>query len=196
MQESEKKISLWNLPNLISLYRLLSFPFLLYLIYSKNESLFAILLCINLVSDILDGLIARTFKLQTEFGARLDSMADWGTYLLAFLGIYRFKMEDHRADFWLLYVFIGLIVFYNIFSLIKFRRLPSLHMYSAKVGGYIQGIYFFSLFAFGYYSPIFYLAMIWGWMSSIEEIIILIYLKKLRSNVKGLYWVVQSGVRQ
>lgn len=193
---SEQKKSLWNLPNFISLYRLVSFPFLLFLIYSKNESLFAILLCINLVSDILDGLIARAFKLQTEFGARLDSIADWGTYILAFLGIYQFKLDDHKADFWLLYVFIGLIIFYNIFSLIKFRRLPSLHMFSAKIGGYIQGIYFFSLFAFGYYPPIFYLAMIWGWVSSIEEIIILIYLKKLRSNVKGLYWVLKSGRRQ
>ncbi|MFM7662252.1 MAG: CDP-alcohol phosphatidyltransferase family protein [Bacteroidota bacterium] len=188
--------SRWNLPNLISLYRLLSFPFLLYLILIKNEGLFATFLCINLVSDILDGLIARAFKLQTEFGARLDSMADWGTYILAFLGIYQFKMEDHKADFWLLYVFIGLIIFYNLFSFIKFRRLPSLHMFSAKIGGYIQGIYFFSLFAFGYYPAIFYLAMIWGWVSSIEEIIILIYLKKLRSNVKGLYWVLKSGQRQ
>lgn len=186
----------WNLPNVISLYRLVSFPFLLYLIYINNESLFAILLCINLVSDILDGLIARAFKLQTEFGARLDSMADWGTYILAFLGIYQFKMEEHKADFWLLYLFIGLIVFYNIFSLCKFRRFPSLHMFSAKIGGYLQGIYFFSLFAFGYYPPIFYLAVIWGWISSIEEIIILIYLKKLRSNVKGLYWVLKSGERQ
>ena len=190
------KENLWNLPNVISLYRLVSFPFLLYLIYVNDESLFALLLCINLVSDILDGLIARVFKLQTEFGARLDSLADWGTYILAFLGIYQFKMEDHKADFWLLYVFIGLIVFYNVFSFVKFKRLPSLHMYSAKIGGYLQGIYFFSLFAFGYYPPIFYLAMIWGWMSSLEEIIILIYFKKLRSNVKGLYWVLKSGIRQ
>ena len=190
------KENIWNLPNVISLYRLVSFPFLFYLIYINNESLFALLLCINLVSDILDGLIARVFKLQTEFGARLDSLADWGTYILAFLGIYQFKMEDHKADFWLLYVFIGLIVFYNVFSFMKFKRLPSFHMYSAKIGGYLQGIYFFSLFAFGYYPPIFYLAMIWGWISSIEEIIILIYFNKLRSNVKGLYWVLKSGIRQ
>jgi CDP-diacylglycerol--glycerol-3-phosphate 3-phosphatidyltransferase len=102
-------------------------------------------------------------------------------------------MPDHGQDFWLLYPFIGLIVFYNIFSFIKFRRLPSLHMYSAKLGGYFQGIYFFGLFSYGYYAPIFYFAMIWGWLSSIEEMIILIYLKELRSNVKGLYWVLKSG---
>ena len=190
---SPKKENIWNLPNAISLYRLLSFPFLLYLIYAGNESLFATLLCINLASDAIDGIIARSFKLQTEFGARLDSMADWGTYILAFVGIYNFKMPDHGNDFWLLYPFIGLIVFYNIFSFIKFRRLPSLHMYSAKLGGYFQGIYFFGLFSYGYYAPIFYFAMIWGWLSSIEEMIILIYLKELRSNVKGLYWVLKSG---
>jgi hypothetical protein len=65
---SPKKENIWNLPNAISLYRLLSFPFLLYLIYAGNESLFATLLCINLASDAIDGIIARAFKLQTEFG--------------------------------------------------------------------------------------------------------------------------------
>jgi CDP-diacylglycerol--glycerol-3-phosphate 3-phosphatidyltransferase len=194
-QSIKTKENLWNFPNAISLYRLVSFPFLLYLIYINDESLFALLLCINLVSDILDGLIARVFKLQTEFGARLDSLADWGTYILGFLGIYKFKMEDHKADFWLLFVFISLIFFYNVLSFVKFRRLPSLHPYSTKIGGYLQGIYFFSLFAFGYYQPLFYMAMIWGWVSSLEVIIILIYFKKLRSNVKGLYWVLKSGIR-
>ncbi|WP_371412031.1 CDP-alcohol phosphatidyltransferase family protein [Sphingobacterium sp. HMA12] len=32
-------------------------------------------------------LIARLFKLQTEFGAKLDSVADIGTYLMAFMGM-------------------------------------------------------------------------------------------------------------
>jgi CDP-diacylglycerol--glycerol-3-phosphate 3-phosphatidyltransferase len=191
-KSTPQKEKIWNLPNAISLYRLLSFPFLLYLVFTGNESLFATLLCINLVSDAIDGIIARTFKLQTEFGARLDSLADWGTYILAFVGIYNFKMPDHGNDFWLLYPFIGLIVFYNILSFFKFRRMPSLHLYSTKMGGYFQGIYFFGLFAYGYYAPIFFFAMIWGWLSSIEEIIILIRSKELRSNVKGLYWILKS----
>lgn len=175
------------------MYRLLSFPFLIYLIIVGNESLFAVLLCVNLISDAVDGIIARAFKLQTEFGARLDSIADFSTYILACLGIYFFKMPDHGDDFWVLYIFIGLIIFYNVFSLIKFKRLPSLHMYSTKVGAYVQGIYFLGLFSYGYYAPIFFFAMIWGWISSLEEIIILVYLKELRSNVKGLYWVLKSG---
>lgn len=189
---SPQKENIWNIPNAISTYRLLSFPFLLYLVFAKNESLFATLLCINLVSDAIDGIIARTFKLQTEFGARLDSLADWGTYILAFVGIYNFKMPDHGNAFWLLYPFIGLIVFYNLLSFFKFKRMPSLHLYSTKVGGYLQGIYFFGLFAYGYYAPIFFIAMIWGWLSSIEEIIILLRFKELRSNVKGLYWILKT----
>jgi CDP-diacylglycerol--glycerol-3-phosphate 3-phosphatidyltransferase len=191
-KSTPQKEKIWNLPNAISMYRLLSFPFLLYLVFTGNESFFATLLCINLVSDAVDGIIARTFNLQTEFGARLDSLADWGTYILAFVGIYNFKMPDHGNDFWLLYPFIGLIVFYNLLSFFKFRRMPSLHLYSTKMGGYFQGIYFFGLFAYGYYAPIFFFAMIWGWLSSIEEIIILIRSKELRSNVKGLYWILKS----
>lgn len=182
----------WNVPNVISGYRLLSFPFLLYLIFTKQEDLFAILLCINLFSDVVDGIIARVFKLQTEFGARLDSLADYGTYILAFGGIYQFKRTDLAEDLWMLWAFIGVILLYNLVSWLKFKQFPSLHMYSTKVGGYVQGFFFFGLFAFGYTPWSYKLAMCWGYASAAEEIAVLLILPQLQSNVKGLYWVLKN----
>ena len=60
-----------NVPNFISLYRLLVFPVILFMALTGRESGFVILLCISLVSDVLDGNIARLFKLQTNFGAEV-----------------------------------------------------------------------------------------------------------------------------
>jgi CDP-diacylglycerol--glycerol-3-phosphate 3-phosphatidyltransferase len=77
----------WTIPNILSLYRILVFPFILWLILSGNQQLFAAFITISLISDLLDGLIARTFKMQTKIGALLDSWADLGTYILAFLAI-------------------------------------------------------------------------------------------------------------
>src|SRR5690554_2171081 len=72
-----------NLPNILSLYRVLVFPVIFYMALSGNESWFVILLCISLVSDILDGNLARLLKVQTNFGAALDNLGDMLTYAMA-----------------------------------------------------------------------------------------------------------------
>ena len=71
-----------NVPNFISLYRLLAFPVILVMAITGREQWYVILLCISLVSDVLDGNIARLLKLQTHFGAALDNLADICTYAI------------------------------------------------------------------------------------------------------------------
>ncbi len=181
-----------NIPNLLSLYRLLSFPVVVIFAFMHYEKVFVILLCINLITDVLDGLIARVFNMQTEIGAKLDSMADYGMYIQAFLGIYLFKSAEFAPHIVSFSFFIGLFVLCLIFSLIKFKQLPSLHLYSWKIGGYIQGIFFFVLFVFDFYTPFYYLMVIWGITSFVEHLIIQIIFKKMKSNAKGLYWVLRK----
>src|SRR3546814_12982871 len=79
----------WNVPNALSAYRILALPFIIHSIVTGDKQLFITLLSVNLITDILDGLIARVFRLQTELGAKLDSLADIGTYLMA-LSVLRF----------------------------------------------------------------------------------------------------------
>ncbi len=184
-----------NVPNILSFYRLLSFPVVLYLALTGRENWFVLLFCVNLVTDILDGLIARVFHLETEFGAKLDSMADTGTFILAVAGIWLFKWPDfepHVVSFSLL---IGLFVFSHLLTVIKFGHLPSLHLYSWKIGGYIQGIFFFVLFVFGFNTAFYYFMAIWGILSFTEHILIQLLLPELKSNMKGLYWVLRDRSR-
>ena len=76
---------LWeNTPNAISLARLLATPVLLAAVIRGHAEMFKWLLLACLLSDILDGLIARVFHLRSKFGARLDSAADM---LVAFISI-------------------------------------------------------------------------------------------------------------
>ncbi len=81
----EKKI--FNIPNILTLYRIAVFPLILGFILCGKENLFAIFVIINLLTDIADGFIARKFHLETEFGAKIDSFADDLTYLLAIIGM-------------------------------------------------------------------------------------------------------------
>jgi CDP-diacylglycerol--glycerol-3-phosphate 3-phosphatidyltransferase len=181
-----------TIPNIITLYRLLAFPVILYFIVTEKERLFAIFLIINLFTDIIDGYIARRFKMETEIGARLDSFADNLTYVLAFAGCFVFKLEDLRPHLTGMVIFISFLVLTVVISLLKFRKFPSFHLYTTKIGGYIEGAFIVILFTFGFFAPLFYLMIFWGIIGAIEHIAIQIIIPEMRSNVKGLYWVLKE----
>ena len=181
-----------NIPNALSFYRLLAFPFILYFALSGEEKIFVILLMINLITDILDGFIARRFNMQTEFGARLDSIADEGTYILAVVGIFVFKLDEFTPHLTSFLIFLSLFLSANILSLIKFKRFASLHLYSSKIGGYMQGSFFFVLFVFDFYTFYYYIMIIWGILSFVEHITIQLLIPEMKSNLKGLYWVLRD----
>lgn len=182
-----------NVPNLISLYRLLAFPVILYMALDGRENGFVILLCISLVSDVLDGNIARFFKLQTNFGAALDNLADICTYAMALLGLFLFKWDEIGPHAWILYLFLFVFVLSYLISFYRFGKIPGLHLYSAVSAGYVQSIFFFVLFVFGFYPWLYYLAVGWGVIAYTEKIFVLLRLDDIRIGVKGLYWLVKKG---
>ncbi len=181
--------SVLNVPNALSAYRLLALPFLIWSLIKPDSQMFITLLSINLITDILDGLIARTFKLETEFGARLDSMADLGTYIMAIWGMFVFKMDFVREHKIYFFIFLILFIAPQIVSLIRFRRNTSFHLYSSKIVGYLQGIFIFTFFNWGNYAPYFYFMMFCSYIAELEGLIITLFIPKLRSNVRGIYFM-------
>lgn len=65
-----------NLPNLLSFIRLILVPFIIMLLSQGDFKIAFILFLFCGITDYLDGLIARKFKLQTQLGAFLDPLAD------------------------------------------------------------------------------------------------------------------------
>ncbi|MBI4368324.1 MAG: CDP-diacylglycerol--glycerol-3-phosphate 3-phosphatidyltransferase [Candidatus Omnitrophica bacterium] len=82
-----------NLPNYITLFRIVLVPFfLISLIYYTPEKYYfrmtaLIIFFIAIITDALDGAIARQFKCKTELGTFLDPLADKLLLLSGFLGI-------------------------------------------------------------------------------------------------------------
>jgi cardiolipin synthase (CMP-forming) len=187
-----KNENVLTVPNFISFYRLIMFPVILVLALGGYERAFVILLVISLISDILDGSIARFFKLQTRFGAGLDNLADIGTYFLALLGIFLFRWEEIRRHAWFLYIFLAVFTLSYIVAFVRFGKIPGLHLYSAVTAGYIQGIFFFILFVWGFYPWMYYLAIGWGIIAYVEKIFVLLRLDDIKSGVKGLYWLMKA----
>jgi CDP-diacylglycerol--glycerol-3-phosphate 3-phosphatidyltransferase len=58
--------------------------------------------------------------------------------------------------------------------------------------GYVQGIFFFVLFVFGFYTWMYYLAVGWGIIAYTEKIIVLLRLDDIRIGVKGIYWLLKK----
>ncbi|MBD1426423.1 CDP-alcohol phosphatidyltransferase family protein [Sphingobacterium arenae] len=188
------KENIWNVPNALSAYRILALPFIIYTIVSGDKNLFITLLSINLITDILDGLIARAFKLQTELGARLDSLADIGTYIMAFVGMIvleRDFVEEYRFEFILL---IGLWFLPQLLALFRFGRFPSFHLWSSKAVGYVQGIFIFTFFLFGFWKPYFYFMLVVSCLSYLEELLLVVSLPKLRSNLKSAFFLFRQKI--
>ena len=65
-----------NLPNFLSLIRILLIPLLVILLIYEYYDLSLIILVLSAISDALDGFIARFFHQKTTLGAYLDPIAD------------------------------------------------------------------------------------------------------------------------
>lgn len=74
--KANKIITQLNLPNLLSFIRLCLVPFIITFLSQGNFKLAFVLFLFCGITDYLDGLIARKFKLQTALGAFLDPLAD------------------------------------------------------------------------------------------------------------------------
>lgn len=182
-----------NIPNIISFYRLIMFPVVLVLALLGIEKWFVILFCINLVTDILDGFIARRFNLVTKFGAALDNLADMGTYILALFGVFLFKWEDFEPHAWLLYLFLAIFVISYIVAFARFGKIPGLHLYGPVIAGYLQGLFFFVLFVWGFSLWFYYIALGWGVLAYIDKILVLLKTDDIRPGLKGIYWVMKEN---
>ena len=81
-----------NLPNYITLTRIILIPFFINLmIYGYYGAALAVFV-VACVTDALDGMIARLTKSQTELGAFLDPMADKLLIVSAFLTLVLLRM--------------------------------------------------------------------------------------------------------
>ncbi len=78
-------------------------PVLLFAALAGRSDSFKWLLLGCLLSDILDGLIARAFHLRSRMGAILDSTADMIVSVIAVLGLYLFQgsvLAEHWMPLW------------------------------------------------------------------------------------------------
>lgn len=80
-----------NVPNIITIIRILLVPFLVSQLVIKNYVMAFAILIFSAISDVLDGFIARKFNLVTKLGTVLDPVADklMQFTVFTFLAVYK-----------------------------------------------------------------------------------------------------------
>jgi len=85
----------WNLPNILTLLRLLAAPSVAIMFLYFNRPVadwFALLLFVSAaITDFVDGYLARAWKQETKFGAMMDPIADKAMVIIALVVITGFS---------------------------------------------------------------------------------------------------------
>ena len=95
----KKKINIYNLPNLLSLIRIIASPLLVLLVFhGMGIWPMAILFAIAAFTDFLDGFIARRFNMVTNLGRKLDMIADRILVLSLVIAIFLYGIKNNLVD--------------------------------------------------------------------------------------------------
>jgi phosphatidylglycerophosphate synthase len=192
----KNKPAAYYVVNAITMYRLASAPVLLWLAYIGYHDLFKWLIAFSFFTDAIDGPISRKYKVTSLFGAKLDSVADDATVVVATVALW-FINPDFIRDHWQsIAIMVGFLAIQMIAALIAYGKVTSFHTYLAKTAAVAQALFFFTIY---FNTPLveasFYLAIGISIVQQIEDIIIVIVEPEWRANVKGLYWVLKEKNR-
>ena len=178
-----------NIPNLLSVYRIVIFPVLIIIITVDNKDAFKWLIGISFFTDLIDGYIARKLNMESKQGSKLDSVGDMFTLLAAAIGFIIFENHFFKDHTFPILIAIGLYFFQLIVCLIKYKKLSSFHTYSAKIAFVFTGSFFIITFFTGIIDWLFWLAIALAILECLEEIIIVFLLPKPKQNVKSVFHV-------
>jgi phosphatidylglycerophosphate synthase len=145
---------------------------------------------IAVLSDIFDGIIARRLGVSTIELRQADSWADICLYLCVAMSawlVYPQVIIDFRVP-----LLIATIAQLTLFatSLIKFKKFPSFHTYTAKIWGLTLLIAMLGLFGFGYVNTL-WLAIGMCIVNSLEEIMMTLILPEWKCDVLSIFAAIE-----
>ncbi|MDT8718454.1 CDP-alcohol phosphatidyltransferase family protein [Clostridium sp. 19966] len=172
-----------NLPNLITITRILGTMVLLFI--RPFSGLFFIIYILSGISDVLDGMIARKMNLVSKKGQILDSIAD---FFMIILLLFVFVL-NLSLPLWGIYwvVSIAAIRFTSLgVGVMRYRQLAFLHTYANKLTGVALFCFPFLYVGLGPNTTTILLCFIAS-ISAIEELIINAVSKKLWRDIKSVF---------
>lgn len=146
MSQSILSTSVRSIPLALTIFRICSAPVLLFLAALGRERFFLWLAIAALLSDVLDGALARRLGASSETGRLLDSWADLLIALVSFAGATLLWPDTMRQEAGFFALVLAALVIPNAWGLLRFHRLLGYHTLSAKTSGVLLAVGAVSLF--------------------------------------------------
>jgi len=182
----------FNFVDWISFYRILAAPFLLVLLWLDNRETFTWFLLISYFTDMVDGFLARKFKISSARGSQLDSFGDQVTFVIGILGLFIFENGFVIQNIFLILISFTPYVIQMIIAYVKYGKATAFHTYLAKLSALIQGTFILWALFFMPNYWLFYAMIAFGILETAEEIILIFMHKQWVSDIKGIYWVLRD----
>lgn len=190
-----------NIPQLLILFRFLLAPFILGLAYFSEEktatTIIVILMYLGLLSDILDGIIARKQNISTATLRRLDSQSDMLFWLSIGISTWIIYPELIMEHIWEIRFVLALEVLCYVVSIIKFKKESSSHAFLSKIWGLSLLAAFTAMIGFNYTGIPFYIALILGFIAHIDRLLITLILPRWTHDVPSAYhaYLLRKGLQ-
>lgn len=157
--------------NQLTALRLLSVIPLWLLALRDQPRLVGVGLLLALLTDVLDGWLARRLRQTSAFGAAFDSFADkvLTFSVVGWLALLRPELfRDHAL--WITLTALSFAVSL-LTGWLKWGKPAALHLYSARLGGFVQALFVLhALLAERYSTPLLLAALGLGTLAALEEI--------------------------
>jgi CDP-diacylglycerol--glycerol-3-phosphate 3-phosphatidyltransferase len=162
--------------------------------WNGHLKIYVLCLCFSLVTDVLDGFLARWLKQTTEFGAKLDSRADFATVLSLPICVWWLRPDVVRDEAPYVCVALAGYLVPVAAGLLKYKRLTSYHTWAGKVAAVILGPGVVLLLATELNRAFQFVAVV-AFLAGMEELAITSLLREWRANVPSLWHALQMNRR-
>ena len=179
-------------PNAITGLRIIGSPGLVILAWSGRPFAVGFLAVMLVLTEWLDGFVARGLSAESATGARLDSIADALFYssLLAAITVLNPTLIGREA-IWIAAA-AGSYLINWLASYFKFRRLPSYHTWAAKGVWFVVGAGILGLLA-GWSPWPFRIAMICVVLTNLEATAITLVLAECQVNISSVWHALRDS---
>jgi phosphatidylglycerophosphate synthase len=141
-----------TLPNQITATRLALIPLLWLLAIFNRPVWLGVGVAVAGATDVLDGWLSRRWHQTSEFGSRLDSVADHLLAISVTLWLVLLRPFFFREQKWPLIAWSAFALMVLLVSWLRFRRFVDLHLYSAKAAVFLSFCFGIPLLIAGRYS--------------------------------------------
>ena len=188
-----------NIPKALILFRLILAPVILALAYfigDDSKITIVVLMYLGLISDILDGIIARKQGVSSARLRRMDSQTDMVFWLSIGFATWILYPQLIANNYVSIYVILAMEVACYVISLVKFKKETCTHAFLSKLWGITLLVAFTSLIGFNHAGIPFTLAIVMGLISHIDRILITIILPKWTHDIPSAYhaYLIRKGI--